>query len=90
MEKADDQVSAEQEEIKPDPEALVLVGFGKHDLATVLSWRGTSKEEDAIMAPTKWPPRYRPNRMCEPGQVDLFAEYVSWISNISYKDFIAF
>ena len=49
---------AEREHLRRET-SLVLVGFGKHDLSEVLTWRGTPKEEDAILAPTKWPPRYR-------------------------------
>ena len=46
---------AEREYLRKET-SLVLVGFGKHDLSEVLAWRGTQKEEDAILAPTKWPP----------------------------------
>jgi hypothetical protein len=50
---------AEQKERERKENTLVLVGFGKHGLETVLSWRGTPREEDAIKAAMKWPPRYR-------------------------------
>lgn len=69
---------------------LILVGFGKHDLSDVLSWRGTSREEDSILASTKWPPRYRREEICEPGDVERYKEYVEWISKFNYKDHIEF
>ena len=45
-------------------ESMILVGFGKHDMVEVLSWRDTPQEEDAILAPTKWPSRYRREAIC--------------------------
>jgi len=70
--------------------SLVLVGFGKHDLSEVLTWRGTPKEEDAILAATKWPPRYRREAICEPEDVQRYMEYVDWLQGFNYKDYIAF
>jgi hypothetical protein len=71
-------------------ESMIVVGFGKHDLADVLSWRDGPREEDAILAPTKWPTRYRREAICEQEDVDRFIEYVEWISSFNYKDYVAF
>jgi hypothetical protein len=73
-----------------EDEQLVLVGFGRFDLAEVLSWRGSSREEDAILAAKKWPPRYRRKAICEPGDVERFVEYANWLSSFNFKDYIAF
>jgi hypothetical protein len=70
--------------------SLVLVGFGKHDLSEVLSWRGTPREEDAILAATKWPPRYRREAICEEEDVKNYMVYVDWLQGFNYKDYIAF
>lgn len=68
---------------------LILIGFGKNSLEEVLSWRGSIREEDAIMAAKKWPPVYRRESICEPGDVERYKEYVEWISKFNYKDHIA-
>lgn len=73
----------------PDPEYLILVGFGKYDLSEVLSWRDSVKELDALNASTKWPPRYRPYRLCSEEDISLFLEYGQWISSIGHRDYLA-
>ena len=70
--------------------SLVLVGFGKYDLSEVLTWRGTPREEDAILAATKWPPRYRREAICESEDVQNYMEYVGWLQKFNYKDYVAF
>jgi len=80
---------AEREYLRKET-SLVLVGFGKHDLSEVLTWRGTQKEEDAIMAATKWPARYRRESICEPEDVQRYVEYVGWLQKFNYKDYVAF
>ena len=66
------------------------MGFGKYDLSEVLSWRGTQREEDAIMAATKWPPRYRRIEITVPEDIQRYTEYVEWLQGFSYKDYVAF
>lgn len=65
---------------------LILVGFGKHDLDEVLSWRGTPRERDALVAPKKWPPRYRRKGICTQDDQERHIEYVEWISTTGYSD----
>jgi hypothetical protein len=60
-------------------ESFVLVGFGKHDMKDILSWIDTPQEEDALKAPVKWPPRYRPERICDKDDFDRFEAYMEWI-----------
>jgi hypothetical protein len=79
-----------EEAVERKQETLILVGFGKHDLKEVLSWRGTPREEDAILAPTKWPPRYRRESICDPEDVERFMEYVGWVQGLNYRDYVAF
>lgn len=71
-------------------EPLVLVGFGKHDLKEVLSWFGTSKELEAYKAPTLWPPRWRPERLCTGEDINLFIQYVQKVKDVGYIDYINF
>lgn len=62
--------------------SLVLVGFGKFDLNDMLKWRGSDKEEDLLMAPLNYPPRYREEKSCSQDQLEDFAEYVNWASKV--------
>jgi hypothetical protein len=73
-----------------EEEQLILVGFGKHNLKEILSWRGTSKEEDAILATVKQPPVYRRKSICDNEEIDCYTVYVDWISGISYRNYIPF
>jgi len=76
------------EELPKD--TLVLVGFGEHSLETVLSWRGTEKELDALQASVRWPPRYRELRICDKEDVDRFIHYTEWVATTGFRAGIAF
>jgi hypothetical protein len=71
-------------------EQMILVGFGKHSLKEVLSWRGTHKELAAMKAPTEWPPVYRRESICSESEKKLFIEYVQWISSFNFDDHIVY
>ena len=52
------------------PEPLVLVGFGKHDLADMIDFIDTENEERLISEPyeTGWPPSYKYDCLPDPPQ----------------------
>lgn len=62
---------------------LVLVGFGKYDLADLM---GVDKHERISEAFVKnWPPHYRPARMCSQEDIELFKEFTTFITEVTAK-----
>jgi hypothetical protein len=72
----------EQKYLDPTEPEYLLVGFGKHDLGTVLSWIGTDREDEVLLAPKLWPPRYRPMRNCEENDLKHFKQYTYYVCDL--------
>ena len=78
-----------REEIQPDgtvkisrhPEPLVLMGFGKHDLASFIGYPELVNEAFVKC----WPPRYRRQSICTPEEVELFKEFTTWLTQEATK-----
>ena len=62
-------------------DGLVLVGFGKHDLADVLKWAGTDKEMDLLTAFKKWPPVYREERNCSQEDIQTACDFLAYLQD---------
>jgi len=69
---------------KTRPEPLVLVGFGKHDLADLWKFRDTNDEEKLVSEPFEkgWPPRYRRASACTTEEIRIFSEFTNFITNV--------
>ena len=69
---------------KTRPEPLVLVGFGKHDLADLWKFKDTDDEEKLVTEPFEkgWPPRYRRASACTPEEIKTFSEFTNFITNV--------
>jgi hypothetical protein len=57
---------------------MVLVGFGKHDLTDMIKWIGTDREMELLIAPSKWPPRWRRMGICEDADLQAMKAYIEF------------
>ena len=65
------------------PEPLVVVGFGKYELADLM---GEDKIERLTEAFQKqWPPHYRRVSACTPEQIELFKELTTLLTREAAK-----
>jgi len=67
------------------PEPLILVGFGKHDLANLWAKKDTPEGEKMLLEAISvkhWPPRYRRVSICTPEEVRVFQEYLRWMLSL--------
>jgi len=66
------------------PEPMILVGFGKHNLADLWKFKDTDDEEKLITEPFEkgWPPRYRRASACTPEEIQTFSEFTNFITNV--------
>ena len=69
----------ESEEAK---EALVLVGFGSHQLKDMLEWIDTPQEIDLLTAFKKWPPVYREQAACELEDVQTACDFLKYLQDV--------
>ena len=69
---------------KTRPEPMVLVGFGKYDLADLWKFKDTDDEEKLVTEPFEkgWPPRYRRASACTPEEIQTFSEFTNFITNV--------
>lgn len=69
------------------PEPLVLVGFGKHELADMIQFIDTDNEERLVSEPFEkgWPPRYRRASACTQAEIDNFRTFTNFITNVVAK-----
>ncbi len=65
-------------------EAMVLVGFGKHDLVDLVN-NASGGDQDALdklvhaVGKYHWPPRYRRESICTEEEIEAFVDYTTWI-----------
>ncbi len=59
----------------------VLVGFGKHDLVDMITWAGTDKEKDLLLAPSKWPARWRRLEICDEAELQAMKSYIEFTTD---------
>lgn len=66
------------------PEPLVLVGFGKYDLADMIKFIDTDNEERLVTEPFQkgWPPRYRRASACTQEEIENFRKFTTFITNV--------
>lgn len=86
MEEQREEIEEKVEEEVPEerPEALVLVGFGKHDLVTLMDAAEDGDKEaldKLVHAVGKyhWPPRYRRESICTMKEIEAFVDYTTWV-----------
>lgn len=70
------QTNRERREAMGGP--MVLVGFGKHDLADLMGVDMEERITEAFMK--QWPPRYRRASICSPEDIELFKEFTAFIT----------
>ena len=66
------------------PEPMVLVGFGKHDLADMIEYLDTDNEDRLITEPFEkgWPPRYRKASACTEQEIANFKKFTNFMTNV--------
>lgn len=66
------------------PEPLVLVGFGKHDLADMIDFIDTDNEERLVSEPFEkgWPPRYRRASACTEQEIANFKKFTIFMTQV--------
>jgi hypothetical protein len=67
---------------KKEPEAMVLMGFGKKDLKDLLELIGTPQENLLAEAPVRAPARWRRQEICSDEEVADFRRYVNWVQGM--------
>jgi hypothetical protein len=67
---------------RPD-EPLVVVGFGKADLADLLGEDHIERLTEAFQK--QWPPRYRRASLCTADEIELFKELTAILSKAVAK-----
>lgn len=68
---------------KAAPEPMVVVGFGKSELADLM---GVDVEERLIEAFQKqWPPVYRRASACTEDEIQMFSELTTFIARMAAK-----
>lgn len=71
--------TAQTKNSQPDIDnEMVLVGFGKYDLADMIKWIGTEREMELLIAPSKWPPRWRRMGICEDADLQAMKAYIEF------------
>ena len=66
------------------PEPVVLVGFGKHDLVDMIEFIDTDNEERLVSEPFEkgWPPRYRRASACTEAEVEAFRKFTTFMTQV--------
>jgi hypothetical protein len=68
---------------KAMPEPMVVVGFGKHELADLM---GEDMEERILEAFQKqWPPIYRRASACTEDEIKMFSELTNFIARVAAR-----
>lgn len=64
-------------------EPLVVVGFGKYDLADLLGVDHIERLTEAFQK--QWPPHYRRASACTPEEIELFKELTAILAKAATK-----
>ncbi len=67
--------------IQRQSEPVVLVGFGKHDLASFIGYPEFVNEAFV----KQWPPHYRRQSICTSEEIETFREFTTWLTELSAK-----